>query len=531
MKSNPNSESAAVADDRESLVQALLDPQFYPKPPDTVTHKETHISHLFLAGELVFKLKKPVRYTFLDYSSLEKRRFYLEEELRLNRRLAPSVYLGITPITRDEFGWRLGGWAAPAEHVLVMRRLPDKRMLPFLLEAGQVTQEMMHELAELLARFHRSAEPVRAVDSAHYPALVRRQWCENIIELKPLLAQAIDRADLEAIDRFALNFIDAHGEFFARRAEQGWLRDVHGDLHAEHVCFAPEGIQVFDCIEFEPKFRQCDLAAEIAFLTMDLEARGHSGFVEPFLARYGELIQDDEFRKLLPFWKCYRALVRAKVFALRGGESCATAQRYMGYALQLTRQPRKPFLILVSGFTGSGKSTVAKALSERLGVATINSDIVRKALAGKTGRQSEGYGEGIYSASMTEKTYEKMASDAETLIASGRGVILDATFTERAHRQRMVGLAAKYHVTYFIIRCGAAEESIRERLSRRASQGRDVSDGRWEIYLKQKDSYEAPDEIESADFLELDTDAPVEKLADTCEQFVRARLETTFLGD
>ena len=519
-----NPEVVAMLNAQASLVRAMLDPQFYPKPPASVTHKETHISHLFFADELVFKLKKPVRYSFLDYSTLEKRRGYYQEELRLNRRLAPSVYIGVMPITFDDLGWRLGGWAEPMEYVLVMRRLPEKRMLPFLLDTGQVTGAMMRELAEVLANFHQSADRVSTVDAARYPSLVRRQWRENIADLEPFLGSAIDVEDFRAIDKFAMQFIESHSGLFTRRVQQDWLRDVHGDLHAEHICFAPEGIQVFDCVEFEAKFRQCDLASEIAFLAMDLEARGSSELVEPFLTRYGELLQDDDFRKLLPFWKCYRAMVRAKVYALRGSEGNAITQRYLRYAARLAWQPLQPFLILVSGFTGSGKSTVAKALSERLGVSTINSDIVRKALAGKAGRQNEGYGEGIYSPAMTERTYARMARDGEKLIAGGKGVVLDATFTRRTDRERMVRLAAKHHIPFALIHCSATEETIQQRLIQRAAQGLDVSDGRWEIYLQQKNSFEALDELDPGDCLELRTDAPVDQLAATCEKFLRARL-------
>ena len=519
-----NAESVAVLDAQKLLVQAMLDPQFYPKPPDSVTHKETHISHLFFAEDLVFKLKKPVRYSFLDYSTLEKRRIYCQEELRLNRRLAPSVYIGVMPITFDDLGWRIGGWAEPMEYVLVMRRLPEKRMLPFLLDTGQVTVVMMRELADLLAQFHRGAERVRAVDPRHYPGLVRRQWSENIADLKPLLDHAIDGEALQAVDRFALEFIDSHEELFVQRAEQGWLRDVHGDLHAEHVCFAPEGIQVFDCVEFEDKFRQCDLASEIAFLAMDIEAGGHGDLVEPFLQRYGELIQDKDLSRLLPFWKCYRALVRAKVYALRGSEGVATAQRYLRYAVSLMWEQLQPFLILISGFSGSGKSTVAKALSDRLAVAHINSDVVRKALAGKAGIQTEAYHEGIYSPAMTEKTYARMARQAEKLIASGKGAILDATFNQRAQRQRMARLAAKHNIPFALIHCSAAEELIKQRLIRRASQGQDISDGRWEIYLRQKDSFEALGEVPPDACLELGTDADIDRLTEACEKFVRARV-------
>ena len=522
---NPTpAESFALSDAQKSLVQAMLEPQFYPKPPDVVFHRETHISHVFLAGELVFKLKKPVRYSFLDYSTLEKRRFYCQEELRLNRRLAPSVYIGVMPITFDDLGWRLGGWAEPSEYVLVMRRLPEKRMLPFLLDTGQVTAAMMRELAKLLAEFHRGAERVGDVHPRQYPALVRKEWCENVADLKPFVGNMIDIEDFRAVDRFAVEFIGAHEKLFARRAEQGWLRDVHGDLHAEHVCFAPEGIQVFDCVEFEPKFRQCDLASEIAFLAMDIDARGHNDLVETFLLRYGELIEDRDFIKLLPFWKCYRAMVRAKVYALRGSEGLATAQRYLRYAVKLTWQRLQPFLILIGGFTGSGKSTVAKALSQRLGVVHINSDVVRKALAGKIGSQPEAYGEGIYSLPMTERTYANIARDAEKFIANGNGVILDATFARRAQRQQMAGLAAKYRIPFLLIHCSAAEELIRRRLIQRAAHGQDISDGRWEIYQQQKLGFEAFDDVAPGACLELATDGEIDNLAATCEKFVRTQV-------
>jgi len=525
-----NEEVIAMRDAQESLVQAMLEPQFYPKPPEAVSHLETHISHLLFADELVFKLKKPVRYSFLDYSTLEKRRHYFQEELRLNRRLAPSVYIGVMPITFDDLGWRLGGWAEPAEYVLVMRRLPEKRMLPFLLDIDQVTAAMMRELADVLADFHLGAERVRCVDAARYPALVRRQWRDNRADLEPFLGTVLDAEDLRAVDKFAMDFIACNSELLARRAARGWLRDVHGDLHAEHVCFAPEGIQIFDCVEFEPKFRQCDLASEIAFLAMDVEVRGHGELVNVLLARYGERLQDDDLPKLLPFWKCYRALVRAKVYALRGRDYFATAQRYLRYAARVAWEPLQPFLILVSGVTGSGKSTVARALVERLGVASINSDVVRKVLAGKSGRQTEGYREGIYSATMTEKTYAKLARDAEKLVADGRGVILDATFTRREHRQRMVRLAAKHHVPVLQIHCSAPAETIRQRLSQRASQGDGVSDGRWEIYLRQKDDFEALDEVDPGSCLELETDVAVDKLAAACERFARARLAPKATG-
>ena len=188
----------------------MLQAGFLSETAGQVSHKETHISHLFFADELVYKVKKAVRYSFLDYSTLEKRRYFLQEELRLNRRLAPSVYIDVLPIAFDDLGWRLGGWAEPAEYTLVMRRLPDKRMLPFLLDTGQVTAAMMRELAELLARFHTDAERVTGIDPDRYSALVQAQWNDNLADLARESSQVIDPENCHAIEKFGAEFFLRH---------------------------------------------------------------------------------------------------------------------------------------------------------------------------------------------------------------------------------------------------------------------------------------------------------------------------------
>jgi aminoglycoside phosphotransferase family enzyme/predicted kinase len=511
--------------DQDALLAAMLQPDFYPRPPAEVVHKETHISHLFFAGDLVYKVKKAVRYSFLDYSTLEKRRNFLQAELRLNRRLAPSVYIGVLPISFDDCGWRLGGWTEPAEYALVMRRLPDKRMLPFLLDSGQLTASMMTELAELLAKFHRDALPMKNLDGERYLAAVRSQWTDNLAEIQMYVGRLLDRDDFNALERYGREFLERHGELFKRRAVQGWIRDVHGDLHCEHICFAPEGIQVFDCIEFSSRLRRCDLASEIGFLVMDLEARGGAAWVTPFLSRYQELLPDGELDTLLPFAKCYRALIRGKVYALRGGTGFDTARRYFRYAIRLTWDPYQPFLLAFSGLTGSGKSTLARALSERIGIPTINSDVVRKSLSGKSGRQTSSYGEGIYSATMTARSYAKMARMAGKILTEKRAVMLDATFASREQHRKLLRLAAKNKVPLLLIHCFASDDTTRERLRRRQAQGQDVSDGRWEIYLEQKKVYQPLDETIPLARLELDTEPSLDLLISACEKFLRRHLD------
>jgi uncharacterized protein len=510
---------------QESLIEAMMKPAFYPKPPDEVTHKETHISHLFFAGDLVYKVKKAVRFSFLDYSTLAKRRYYLQQELQLNRRLAPSVYLGVMPIVCDESGWRLGGWAEPREYTLVMRRLPEKRMLPFLLETQQVTPHMMRDLGEHLAKFHSIAERSHAVDPAAYLSIMEDRWNGNLTDIEPFLESWADHEALKAIKSFGAEFMRSHRDLLIRRATQGWIRHVHGDLHAEHICFAPEGIQIFDCIEFSATLRCCDLASEIAFLLMDLTVRGGGSLREPLITGYRELLKDPELPHLLPFYECYRALVRTKVNALRLGKWNEAASQYFRYAARLTWQPFQPFLVLICGLSGSGKSTLARELGQRLGMAVINSDVLRKVIAGKRGRDVAPLSQGIYSPTMTAKTYTRMARQAERQILMGQGAILDATFVRKSQREKMAQLAAKHKIPIFVIRCFATDELTQRRLAARAAEGRDVSDGRWEIYLNQKTAHEPLDEIPSAQRLDLDTALPVEELGRAVESFLRSRLK------
>jgi hypothetical protein len=477
-----------------------------------------------LVGDLVYKIKKPARYSFLDFSTLTRRRYFLQEELRLNRRLAPSVYLAVMPIAFDETGWRLGGWSEPAEYTLVMRRLPEKRMLKFLLRTHQATAPMMEQLADHLADFHAAAEIVRDVAEVDYLAALEAQWNENLADMASLISARSDRRAVEAIDAFGSEFLRKHHELLARRLSAGWIRDVHGDLHTEHICFAPEGIQIFDCIEFSSKLRRCDLASEIAFLLMDVAILGGEKLHRPFIERYRERIKDADMTVLLPYFQCYRAMVRAKVHALRSGRCNDEAVRYLRYARRMTWEPVKPFLLLVCGLAGSGKSSFARPMGERLGMTVINSDVVRKQIAAKPGRSAERYRQGIYSPGMTDKTYAAMARQAEENIQSGEGAIVDATFARRDHRDKFAALAEKYRVPLIVIRCSASEATTERRLSLRAARGNDISDAGWEVYLAQKASYHSLDELPPSCLIELYTEAPLDQVIDDGEAMLWARL-------
>ena len=508
---------------QRSLILAMLDPSFYPHEPSEVTHLETHISHLFFAGELVYKIKKALRYSFVDYSTLAKRRFFLHEELRLNRRLAPSVYLGVLPISRDDHGWQLGSDLRPAEYILVMRRLPARRMLDDLLERGQVTPQMMRALAEFLAPFHSEAPRDQKIRARGNPDAIRKVWEGNLADLAPFVGRLLDAETFETLRANGAGFLAEQRELMLDRAREGRTREVHGDLHCEHICFAPEGIQIFDCVEFSPQLRCCDVASEIAFLMMDMEFRGAGELAREFLKRYLELTEDGELTKLLPFYQCYRALVRGKVYALQSEDKADPAARYLDLAYSYTWRQLKPFVVMICGLTGSGKSTLARALSRRLGAPVISSDVTRKALAGASERRGRvPYESGIYSLSMTDTTYDKIAAEAEKHLTAGEGVILDATFHKAAQRSAIFELAEKSGSPVALIRCHAPEGLTQERLLKRAAEGRDISDGSWEIYLKQREIAEPMAESSREPCLALNTEAPIAQLCSKAEQFLRS---------
>ena len=504
------------------LIMAMGESCFYPKRPSEVTHRETHISHLFFADDLVYKVKKSVRFSFVDYSTLSKRRHFLHEELRWNQRLAPSVYLGVLPISHENDGWQLGSDANPVEYTLVMRRLPEKRMLDFLLERNQVTLEMIRLLAETLAPFHAQAQTGGKINASGDPESIRKIWDDNLADIRPFVGRFLDAEEFRSLSDFGDSFITKHKDLLARRVEEGRIRELHGDLHCEHICFAPEGIQIFDCVEFNPRLRCCDISSEVAFLVMDMEFRGAEKLARDFLTRYRELVDDHEMPLLLPFYKCYRAVVRGKVTALQSDGKSPQACRYFNYACRVRWETFKPFLVLISGPTGSGKSTLARAMSQRLGVRAIGSDATRKALAGVSDRQDTlSYEEGIYHPSMTQRTFAKMAEEAEKLILRRDGVILDGTFHRKAQREAVLNLAAKHRTPLAVIQCQSAEDVVRERLGKRAAEGRDLSDGRWEIYLKQKTALEPFKEFSPSACLSLNTDADVSELCKKVEPFLQ----------
>jgi aminoglycoside phosphotransferase family enzyme/predicted kinase len=522
-----------------ALITAMLHPEFYPHRPDTVTLAQTHISYVLLAGDQVYKVKKPVRFSFLDFSTLTRRRHFCHEEVRLNRRLAQDAYLGVVAICQRGDAFQLGDMDDPAavEYAVHMRRLPADRMLDQLLDRNAATPEMIDALAARLADFHRAADAGPAVAANGDPAAIWRVLQDNYTNAQPFRGVTIAAADDDAIQAFSRSFLERHDTLLRTRQATGRIRDGHGDLHTEHICYR-DGLTIFDCIEFNEAFRYCDVASDIAFLAMDLEYHGHPELAAHLVSRYAAYAGDADLERLVPFYQCYRAYVRGKVDSLKSVEeevgpseraaARRSAWRHFALAYRCT-WAYSPCLVAIAGLSGTGKSAVAATLHARTGFAHLNSDVVRKRLAGvpATAHATGAYEAGLYTSAHSARTYRTMLADAAAQLAAGHGVILDATFQRRADRDAARTLAQTHGVPIVIVECRCSEEEVRHRLSQRAHRGDSPSDADWSIYLEQRRCYEAFGADEAADHLVLDTTAPTADLNATIEAELRRRATPT----
>jgi aminoglycoside phosphotransferase family enzyme len=293
-------------------VEALLKPQAYPHRPQKIELVQTQMSFVFLTGEYVYKIKKPVNLGYLDYTTLEKRHFFCQQELELNRRLCPDAYLAVVPIVEENDGLRMEGQGEAIEYAVKMRQLPQDRMMDVLLPRGQVSPEMVASVAEKLVSFHREAQRNEEIAAFGGLDVIRHNCDENFAQTEKYIGLTIPKAKYDRIKGYTDNFIKSNASLFDRRAREGRIRDCHGDLHAAHVCFTDD-ICIYDCIEFNDRFRYSDVASEIAFLAMDLDRYRQAGLSRHLVNTYVSLSHDEELLKLLNFYKCYRAYVRGKV--------------------------------------------------------------------------------------------------------------------------------------------------------------------------------------------------------------------------
>ncbi|MEN6376286.1 MAG: AAA family ATPase [Smithella sp.] len=500
-----------------NLPAIMMNPSFYPHKPASVELVQTHISYVFIAGDIVYKIKKPVDFGFLDFTNIEKRKFYCDEELRLNRRLAPSIYLNVVPISQDSTNnIMIGGGEKIIDYAVCMKKLPMDRMLKTLLANGEADEKIIDAVADKIASFHMVAETGGHIDEMGSIATIRRNHEENFTQTVNYINVTIPGYQYNFIKEYVDNFLTEKKALLERRVVDHKIRDCHGDLHLEHICIADE-IIIFDCIEFNERFRCGDVAAEVAFLTMDLDYNGYPEQAESFVKSYLKYSGDTDILSLLNFYRCYYAYVRGKVTSFRldqkdlpeheRSQITKTAKRYFDLAYTYAAHLEKPVLILTAGLMGSGKSYQARHLAARLGARVIRTDVLRKEMLNikPAERHHEDFGQGIYSDDISRRTYDRIYELAEAEIKLGKSVILDASFKRRSERQKAVQMAQRLHIPFYIIECTCRDEIVKMRLDKRSQEKNNASDGRWEIYASQKNDFDEINEVAADNYFKIDT--------------------------
>jgi hypothetical protein len=488
--------------DQESLHRTLLQPETYPAGRGPVTFKETHISRIYFIDEHVYKVKKPVDFGFLDFTTLEKRRFYCHEEVRLNQRFGRDMYRGVVEIREQDGRVTIDGPGHTIEYAVWMKRLPEQRMLPeFLKRQDPTLPDRMTALARHLARSYQQLEVFSPGSDQPHLEVVQNNWQENFDQTTPFIDRTLSARAYELLAEYVNSFLKEHRALLESREAGGWVRDGHGDLHCQHICLLDDSFVIYDCIEFNRRFRIADVLADLAFLLMDLDLRGRPDLAATVRRHYLEIMGgQDEARLLLPFYQVYRAYVRGKVESFLSADpnadptiraqAASRARRYFNQALSYLCPPG--MLFLTCGLMGSGKTTVGKALAATLGGELLRSDELRKEIAGipSDQRQEVAFNEGIYNPALTRQTYDLLEERCLSLLQSGGRVVADASFARQEQRERFLASArqAGYPVWLVVVECD--RDTALQRLDRRRAEEQDASDGRSALYDRQAAAFE-----------------------------------------
>ena len=511
------------------MVAQLQHAPDWPEDEKPIELKQTHISVLLLRRKYVVKLKKPVDFGFLDYTTLGKREKAVEDEVKLNRRLCRDVYIGYGGVIEMDGKINFSGrHGTIVDYCVWMKRLPEDRMLDQLVARNEVTEAMIDLIAARLCEFHRTAW--RGPEVAKWGSLdeIRHNWDENFAQTEAFIGRTINANDYEAIHAWVNQWLTTKADLFNRRLPR--IVDGHGDVRCESVCVTDDEIYIYDCIEFNDRFRCDDVASEVAFLAMDLDARGRPDLGYFFTEAYERRIGDSDFFTLLPFYRCYRAYVRGKVlsFALNETEFSAAekdaaaqqARHYFELAKRYATPLQQPTVIAVTGLPGTGKTSVARAVAGALGLRVVSADAVRQSLFGAA-KQPADYEQGAYVPEANRLTYDKLVATGREFLQRDGGVILDATFRRAEDQAPTKAMAADAGAQWRMIECQLAPELVKERLDKRAASHEGLSDATWEIYLKQR--AEPPATKSEVARLTLDTAGSISAVAQTAADWLRSQ--------
>jgi uncharacterized protein len=497
------------------IADALRDPSAYPWRPQTVEVIETHISWVFLAGDRVLKMKRPVNYSFVDYSTRELRRSACEDEVRLNRRLTNDVYLGVVPIARSGGRISVDGDGEPLEWATLMRRLPADGMLDRLLAHDGIDQQIGDDIASRLIAFHRDAAELCGGEAG---TAVRqaRVVLDNLADLEPFADSPLPATQLRIVAESLRAFCEEAKELLNSRVAQRWIREGHGDLRTDHICLDERGeIQIFDCVEFNKNIRCADIASDLAFLLLDLERLGAAQLSARITQQYRDArMQLPE--PLLRFYRGHRALVKVKVSCLSWRDLPPEHRRayfeeamtYLDLAMAATTTIR-PVMIAMTGLSGTGKSVVAGALARALRATTISTDDLRRE-SGSRHEPPTGWETGQYVPAKRAHVYAELVDRAQGVVRSGRPVTLDATFLDSERRQEAANAASEAGVPLIFVQTIASDEVARARLKERAARGDSASEATIEIYERQAEAMKANPPV----IPEIATNVPVDTSKD-----------------
>lgn len=555
-----------------SLVEYLKKPDSYPHEPEDVEHIQTHISHVFIASPFVYKLKKPLNLEFLDFSSLEKRHFYCIKEIELNRRLCKETYLGVVPIYTDNGSFELGtirgtlqkdrnigpsaqsgpeahsatgknaeqdsavsgtksgtdeksGFGAknrkPVEYAVKMRQLEKKNFLIEIIRSGNLQVHHLEKVADRLENFYKQLHPEDELQKYGRPQSIRYNSDENFLQTRSYVDKTIGGASYKAIQLFMNGFLEIKKSLFEKRVKEKRIVDGHGDLHLEHIYIAGNRVCIYDCIEFNQRFRILDVAADLAFLAMDLDFNHLEKESRDFIFIMSDKLDDPDLLHMTDFYKCYRAFIRGKVKSIESeGEEVSaagrkkaaeTAARYFSLALRYSLSGSEPIALIVFGRIASGKSTLASSLSEKTGLRCYSTDRIRKEIAGisPTTYLPDDKRRKLYQKKVSAKTYSRLLRNGLLEIQNGRSVILDGTFSRKEIREEWIRYFEDQNIDYLFIEAVAGKDIRRERLQNRNQRTDIISDARLSEMEMLDEQYAPTGHIKSACKIRIDTALPL----------------------